>query len=227
MNASGPETPTPPLNRHAGENRNSLTARPSRDEMKVSTYILRTVKVEYSGKAFDILTAARDLFTQKGLGATTTKEIAARAGANEITLFRYFKSKDNLFEAVFDYFCFTPDYASLNDIERESLESYLRKIGQFFQTIVSRNEGLIIIELRDRSAIEAKRIIDRFQNNIKDRMTRYVAQNKGLTAREAELFAVSYLSSLFGILMNLTIFHTYSTEVTFDDCLELLIRHYS
>ena len=90
-----------------------------------------------------------------------------------------------------------------------------------------RNESLIIIELRDRSAIETKRIVDRFQNNIKDRMTRYVAQNKGLTARQAELFAVSYLSSLFGILMNLTIFHTYNTEVTFDDCLELLIRHYS
>jgi AcrR family transcriptional regulator len=46
------------------------------------------------------LTAARSLFTANGYKATTTKEIALRAGVAEPTLFRLFGSKSDLFEAA-------------------------------------------------------------------------------------------------------------------------------
>jgi AcrR family transcriptional regulator len=46
-----------------------------------------------------ILKAAHELFTEKGYRATTTKEITARAGVAEPTLFRHFGSKVDLFEA--------------------------------------------------------------------------------------------------------------------------------
>jgi len=45
-----------------------------------------------------ILKAAHELFTQNGYRATTTKEISARAGVAEPTLFRHFGSKVELFE---------------------------------------------------------------------------------------------------------------------------------
>ncbi|HSM78351.1 MAG TPA: TetR/AcrR family transcriptional regulator [Bryobacteraceae bacterium] len=46
-----------------------------------------------------LLAAAIDVFSKKGLAATT-REIAEAAGVNEATLFRQFESKDHLIEAV-------------------------------------------------------------------------------------------------------------------------------
>lgn len=48
-----------------------------------------------------ILDAALELFGSKGFAATTTKQIASRAGVNEVTLFRIFRSKQALYACVF------------------------------------------------------------------------------------------------------------------------------
>lgn len=45
-----------------------------------------------------IMTAARSLFEQKGFAAATTKQISKSAGVSEITLFRHFNTKRELFE---------------------------------------------------------------------------------------------------------------------------------
>lgn len=45
-----------------------------------------------------MLTAALELFSEKGYAGTSTREIAERAGVNHITLFRHFGSKENLFQ---------------------------------------------------------------------------------------------------------------------------------
>jgi len=47
-----------------------------------------------------ILEAALESFAEKGFSGTSTKEIAKRAGVNEVTIFRQFKSKRALFAAV-------------------------------------------------------------------------------------------------------------------------------
>ena len=49
-----------------------------------------------------ILAAARELFAEKGYRDTTVREIARRAGANGAAVNYYFRSKDALYEAVFD-----------------------------------------------------------------------------------------------------------------------------
>lgn len=47
-----------------------------------------------------ILIAAFALFAEKGFDGTTTKAVAERAGVNEVTIFRTFRSKDELFRQV-------------------------------------------------------------------------------------------------------------------------------
>lgn len=47
-----------------------------------------------------LLKASYELFTERGYRATTTKEIAARAGVAEPTLFRHFGSKVDVFDAA-------------------------------------------------------------------------------------------------------------------------------
>jgi len=48
----------------------------------------------------DIYAAAIALFCERGFGGTTTRQIADRAGVNEVTLFRRFGSKAALMEAA-------------------------------------------------------------------------------------------------------------------------------
>lgn len=45
--------------------------------------------------------AALELFTEKGINSTTTKEIARKAGVAEGTIYIYFKSKDELAYSLF------------------------------------------------------------------------------------------------------------------------------
>ena len=46
-----------------------------------------------------ILEAAFHLFAERGFSGTTTREIAERAGVNEVTVFRHFHTKEKLFQA--------------------------------------------------------------------------------------------------------------------------------
>jgi len=48
----------------------------------------------------ELLSAALELFVEKGFAATRAEEIAKRAGVSKGTLFLYFASKDELFKAV-------------------------------------------------------------------------------------------------------------------------------
>jgi AcrR family transcriptional regulator len=51
-----------------------------------------------------ILQAAAQVFAEKGYARATTRALAAAAGVNEVTLFRHFGSKQNLFAAVIEQF---------------------------------------------------------------------------------------------------------------------------
>jgi TetR/AcrR family transcriptional regulator len=52
-----------------------------------------------------LIEVAIDLFSQKGFGGTTTKEIAAAAGVTEAIIFRHFANKQDFYQAILDYKC--------------------------------------------------------------------------------------------------------------------------
>lgn len=56
-----------------------------------------------------LIDVAIDLFSRKGFGGTTTKEIAAAAGVTEAIIFRHFATKQDLYKAILDTRCATPD----------------------------------------------------------------------------------------------------------------------
>ena len=49
-----------------------------------------------------IMAAAAEVFACKGYAGATTRALAAAAGVNEVTLFRHFGSKKNLFSTILD-----------------------------------------------------------------------------------------------------------------------------
>jgi AcrR family transcriptional regulator len=51
-----------------------------------------------------IISAAAQLFAERGFAATTTRAIAELAGVNEVTLFRRFGTKENLIQVIIEQF---------------------------------------------------------------------------------------------------------------------------
>ena len=60
------------------------------------------VRMNAGDRRRQLLDAALELFSQKGFGGATTKEIAAAAGVTEAIIFRHFPSKQALYTAVLD-----------------------------------------------------------------------------------------------------------------------------
>jgi AcrR family transcriptional regulator len=69
--------------------------------MYVSGY-LQGVLMEPTDTKTRIMDAAMVLFSTNGFNSTTTRSIAERANVNELTIFRHFKTKDNLLSEVID-----------------------------------------------------------------------------------------------------------------------------
>jgi len=60
-----------------------------------------------------LLDAALRTFSEAGLRGATTRRIAQAAGVNEVTLFRHFRSKDELIQAALAQFADRPDSLAL------------------------------------------------------------------------------------------------------------------
>ncbi|MBW5449266.1 TetR family transcriptional regulator [Cohnella sp. CFH 77786] len=88
--------------------------------------------------------AAIDLMAEKGYDGTTTKEIAAAAGVNEVTLFRHFGTKENLLKTAFSRYHYADEMTKLF---RESLTGDLHAdlllVSRTYHKLMNRNRKLL------------------------------------------------------------------------------------
>lgn len=66
-------------------------------------------RMSATDRRHQLIEVAIDLFSRKGFGGTTTKEIAAAAGVTEAIIFRHFATKQDLYRAILDARCATTD----------------------------------------------------------------------------------------------------------------------
>lgn len=94
-----------------------------------------------------ILEAALKLFSEKGYLGATTKEIAMASGISEVTLFRHFQTKENLFISVLEHYSFLPKLKELSkDLLVMPLEEALKTLAKaFLQTLKSRRDLIRIM----------------------------------------------------------------------------------
>ena len=93
-----------------------------------------------------ILKAALELFSKHGYSSTTTRELARKAEITEVTLFRYFPSKENLFEEVICTHLPSPDFKeTVSKAKTMSYRESLKFIASAFLEGLNRNEELIRI----------------------------------------------------------------------------------
>lgn len=98
-----------------------------------------------------LLNAALQIFVEKGYESTTTKEIAKLANVAEVTLFRHFNSKSNLFVE-------TLTIALVDFIKIEEKKMYGLNFANFFQHLLhkklllaSKNKKLLQMLIRENS----------------------------------------------------------------------------
>ena len=94
-----------------------------------------------------LLEATYQLISEKGYMGATTKEIAARAGVSELTLFRKFGKKEILFEEMLESYTFLPRLIHLmDDVNEMPLAEGLNTIGiRFLQTLRDRRPLILIM----------------------------------------------------------------------------------
>jgi AcrR family transcriptional regulator len=90
-----------------------------------------------------ILDVAEAVFLEQGFAAASMSEIAARLGGSKGTLYNYFRSKDELFEAYVQRRCvMNLDEIYALDPEGESVRETLRRVGHAFLSRVLSDANL-------------------------------------------------------------------------------------
>ena len=102
--------------------------------------LLHTDRPASQRKIADILTAARAEFFANGFSATSIEAVAARAGVSKVTVYSWFKNKENLFGEVVKAEC---SQMRKNFVVTHLQESELRDI------LISAALGMLNFLLRD------------------------------------------------------------------------------
>jgi AcrR family transcriptional regulator len=83
-----------------------------------------------------ILDVAQEVFLEEGFANASMSTIAARLGGSKGTLYNYFKSKDDLFNAYVERRCLWQDEIFALPLENETPDETLRRIGRSYLTRV-------------------------------------------------------------------------------------------
>lgn len=93
-----------------------------------------------------IIAAGLKLFSEKGYLGATTREIAKLAGVSEVTLFRHFSNKQNLFISVLQQYSFLPQLRELTkELQKRPLKEALKVIAINFLNELRAKRDLINI----------------------------------------------------------------------------------
>jgi len=151
-----------------------------------------------------ILSAAKDLFSQKGFFKTTYADIARHAGVNQATVYRGFKTKENIFRVLLE-----EEYKSIIKESFQSLsgeEPILNKLKQLLTTNLKLTTQSRLFQhiLRD----EYSQFRDFFNTKQEKAIKELYAiiekgMEKGEIRREDPAFLVSVLLSFSYALRNL------------------------
>jgi len=96
-----------------------------------------------------IMTVALKLFSEKGYYPTTTKEIASASGVNELTIFRHFGSKANLFQLTTEHYVIDAGVDHILDgIEKLDFKSSIECITQRICDLYEQNRKLYKVQMK-------------------------------------------------------------------------------
>ncbi len=178
-----------------------------------------------------ILDASIALFSEKGYRSVTTKEIAKLAGVSEMTVFRHFETKRNLFEKAFEKYVFTPRFKNIFDGALEwNLEKDLLKISYTYQDTLLENKKIIMMEFKcDTAHDEFNLPTAKFSLELKRMLVEYFTKMKrrGIINGNPEMLAVSFLSANFGFFTSFLVNKNVTGDLDLTACITIFIKAFT
>lgn len=177
-----------------------------------------------------ILNATMLLIMEKGYTATTTKDIAKKAGVNECTIFRKFKGKKEIIEAAMTLPEWNPclkesDFKYTGDLIDDLCsfaEVYLKKVTP---KMVKISLGLRSPDLYEITRDGIREIPDTFKKVLVQYFTQMRKQDK-IQTEDIESLAVAFLAMNFGFVFFKASFGDELTELQSKEYIESSVRHF-
>lgn len=168
-----------------------------------------------------ILHAALELFSDRGYSGVTTKDIAEAASVSEMTIFRHFRTKRDIFKGVLEEMLYPP---AIKKFETEHFTWDLKKdltlMSNTLSEVISRNRKIIKMNMKDINGLsDDDDSFMSFPENLYRILVKYFEEyicRNNLT-NDPYLLATVFLSSLLGLNMNYYILNAFRTEVSYDE----------
>lgn len=174
---------------------------------------------------FKIMEATMALIVEKGYDAMTTKDIAARAGVNESTLFRKFKGKKDIVLIAMEHRPWYPQLSKSMFLPHDmDLRTDLTRFAKVYLEQITPEYVSLSIGLRSPNLVEhtAQKIIkvpQIFTESLNAYFNEMVAIGK-LRASDTEALAVAFLSICFGFVFFKASFGDSLTAISTDSYIQ-------
>lgn len=177
-----------------------------------------------------ILNSTMMLIMEKGYTATTTKDIAKKAGINECTIFRKFKGKKEIIVAAMSLPEWNPclkesDFKYTGELVEDLCsfaEVYSKKVTP---KMVKISLGLRSPDLYEITKDGIREILDTFKKVLVQYFTEMQKQNK-IHTDDIESLAVAFLAINFGYVFFKASFGDELTELQTKEYIESSVRHF-
>lgn len=146
-----------------------------------------------------ILLSATKLFSEYGYSGVSTRKIAEQAGVNELTLFRLFKSKSNLLQAVIRHFAFEGNIIEKISHEiKGDVKEDIQIFADVYYMFLQNNIKMYKIQIReiDEEGMKFTDTID-YTEYMKQYFTKKVEE--GVFKGDPFLISTSIVSMIMGI----------------------------
>lgn len=149
----------------------------------------------------NILSAAMELFATKGYTNTTTKLIAEKANCNEVTIFRHFITKENLFSESIKHYTDKIDIANkMPELNKMAPADVIRFIGEDFLKHCYINTLPYKMQLKlqdDVEAIQKLQLTTRYISSFSTYLM--ILKEDGKFNADPEKSASSFILSILGV----------------------------
>lgn len=175
-----------------------------------------------------ILSAAADIASKVGYSKATTKSIAGAAGVNEVTLFRHFGSKENLFSAAIEEYG-GPSMVPI--IEAQFSGDYhqdLLMVGRFLLDVLTARREILRLLLCESAHIpEVRSVLARNPYELRQMLARYLQErvDKGTIHQgNPEVMAQAFMGMFFSYAISLNILEEdFSIEISTEELVSQFI----
>jgi AcrR family transcriptional regulator len=177
----------------------------------------------------NIMQVALKLFSEQGYYQTTTKQIAIDSNVNELTLFRHFGSKENLFQETTTYY--VENINIKNEIERLKRQDFnesIQEIAMDYLDFCYRNEKLYKIQMRlpdEMKGFVRLKLSRGFEKELEGYFQ--ILKNENKVSGDPEKMAVTFINSILGAFtINVLSFNTF-TEIPLEELVKEHARQFA